>query len=446
MMTRTFPDALDTRTIFRGYAVVAWVAGASLWLLNPIRFALGLSLLPGASALPLRVAGAAVAAAGCFAFALVGVDDPAARRRGLAWLAWGHVVVLAATIFEVLTAAGGPGLAWQIAFAALSSAVWILWHFWWYAGGLPPGGLPSHEPLFGAPGEPSTEQLRSTYEEQIRTAAAQEERNRLARDLHDSIKQQIFAIQTAAATAQARFDSDRTGAGAAIQQVRSSARDAMTEMEVMLDQLRAAPLENTGLVEALKKQCETLGFRTGADVQFTVGALPPNESLPPGSQQAVFRMAQEALANVARHARAKHVTVNLDSTPYSLVLRVEDDGVGFDAESPTSGMGVSGMRARAAGLGGFLNLRSQPGGGGTLVRISVPRLTDEKADPRFYRRRAVLFGGLLLFQVAYTVWAFTREHDPVALAVLLPPAALLGALLAQACAGYLRLRRKQVNG
>jgi signal transduction histidine kinase len=82
--------------------------------------------------------------------------------------------------------------------------------------------------------------LRLQYEEQIREAARQEERVRLARDLHDAVKQQLFAIQAAAATVEARFDTDAAGARQALEQVRSSSREALTEMEVMLDQLQAA--------------------------------------------------------------------------------------------------------------------------------------------------------------------------------------------------------------
>ena len=79
-------------------------------------------------------------------------------------------------------------------------------------------------------------------------------------------------------------------------------------MEVMLDQLRAEPLENTGLVAALKKLCESIGFRTGAQVEFKLGAAPPTGLSAPGAAEAILRVAQEALANVARHARASHVS------------------------------------------------------------------------------------------------------------------------------------------
>jgi signal transduction histidine kinase len=156
------------------------------------------------------------------------------------------------------------------------------------------------------------EAVRSAYERQIREAARQQERHRLARDLHDAVKQQIFVIQTAAATAQTRFDGDPVGARRALDEVRNAARAAMRELEVMLDSLQARPLEPSGLVAALREQCSALGFRTGAEVNVQVGALPPAGRVPPGMTQALLRIAQEALANVARHARATRVDLALD--------------------------------------------------------------------------------------------------------------------------------------
>ena len=152
----------------------------------------------------------------------------------------------------------------------------------------------------------------------------------VARDLHDAVKQQLFAIQTSAATAQARLTSDTDGVTSALEQVRTSTRDAMTEMEAMIDQLQSAPMENTGLVAALRQHSEALGLRTGAEVTFEAGTLPPSDALPPGTQQALFRAAQEAFANIARHARATHVHVRLRLVGDNFELTIRDDGAGFD--------------------------------------------------------------------------------------------------------------------
>jgi signal transduction histidine kinase len=235
--------------------------------------------------------------------------------------------------------------------------------------------------------------LRSAYEEQIRQAARREERARLAADLHDAVKQQLFVIQAAAATVQARFDTDAPGARAAIEQVRTATREAMTEMDAMLDQMHASPVENVGLIEALSKQCEALGFRTGAAVTFSHEPLPPATSLGPGAQPAIFRVAQEALANVARHARARQVTVRLGVRKRALVLDVVDDGAGFDpiAQRPAMGMGIRNMQARAAEIGGHFDLASGPGKG-TTVSLSVP-LTARSA--RAYLFLSVTFASVL---------------------------------------------------
>jgi len=157
----------------------------------------------------------------------------------------------------------------------------------------------------------------------------------------------------------------------ALDQIRSSAREAMTEMEAMMDQMRSVPLENASLVEALKKQYEALGHRTGAQVEFRLGDLPPNETLLPGSQQAILRVAQEALANIGRHARANNVTVSLGSFIDRLELRIQDDGAGFDQLQARRGAGITNMRARAEEFGGNFNVTSGPGSGTTVV-LSIP--------------------------------------------------------------------------
>ena len=238
-------------------------------------------------------------------------------------------------VIQVTTVIEHPAGGEALAVGGLILAVTVFWCAYATADEVPWGRLASdHQSLFGDPRELPTPELRSTYEEQIRAAAAQEERNRLARDLHDSIKQQIFVIQTAAATAQARSGADPNGAARALEQVRSSAREAMVEMEVMLDQLRAAPLGNTGLVEALKKLCEAVKYRSGSGGHHLKhGELPSHEAFPPGSQDALFRIAQEALSNAARHARASRIEVSLEASAVSLQLRVNDDGRGSTAKA-----------------------------------------------------------------------------------------------------------------
>ncbi len=217
-----------------------------------------------------------------------------------------------------------------------------------------------------------TRHLRGQLVHQISEAAAQEERNRLARDLHDSIKQQIFSISVSAAAANARIETDIDGARIALQDVKQSAQEAMVEMRAMLQQLSPAPLEKVGLLQAMRDQCNALAYRTGADVQATFSELPPDDRLPPGAQEAIFRITQEALSNIARHARAKHVNVTLavqDET--QLTLNIHDDGQGFDTNERGNGMGLSNMQNRLESVNGQIDIHSTPGNG-TQIQVKIP--------------------------------------------------------------------------
>ncbi|MDX2044121.1 MAG: sensor histidine kinase [Acidobacteriota bacterium] len=249
--------------------------------------------------------------------------------------------------------------------------------------------------------EPGAEALREQWAQQIHEAAAQAERNRLARELHDSIKQQLFSINVNAATVQARWENDETGAKTALESVRNSVREAMAEMEAMLQNLRPAPLETIGLVEALRQQCESLQYRTGANVTAEIGELPANQELPPGAQDAVFRIAQEALANIARHARAQNVKVRLHRQTHgdedTLWLKIEDDGSGFQV-SEANGMGLANIRSRVLEIGGSLQIESREGEG-TSLTVNVPLAATGSREVRHELRNAFVFT-LIGFSIA----------------------------------------------
>ena len=214
---------------------------------------------------------------------------------------------------------------------------------------------------------------RKRMVDQIGRAAVQEERNRLARDLHDSIKQQLFSISTSAAAAQAHWQSDPEGSQKALEDVQQSARAAMVEMDAMLQHLSPTPLATSGLLDALRQQCEALEYRTGAKVSTSFDPLPSSEQLPVGMQETLFRMTQEALSNVARHARATNVNVRLECSDNEkhVKLEVRDDGQGFDVEGADQGMGLTNLVTRAEGIGGQTEIRSKKGEG-TSVRIVIP--------------------------------------------------------------------------
>lgn len=229
---------------------------------------------------------------------------------------------------------------------------------------------------------------------QAPSAAAREERRRLARDLHDSIKQQLFSVKMSAAAAEARWDGDPAGARTALADIRRSAQAAMVEMQALLKQLRPETVVTEGLVEALREQAEALGYRTGAAVHFELGELPGEERLPPRVREQLFRIAQEALSNIARHARPQHVHVWLGTTEVPegsfLVLRIRDDGQGFDPAAETSGMGLHNIRERVESLLGRLVLESSPGNG-TELRIYVALQEADACGDRELRRRSEPF-------------------------------------------------------
>ena len=249
------PKPISVPVVLRVYAALFGLAGVMLLIWG--------QAWSGQAQLA-RALGIGSIVAACCAAALSWVSNARAQRRSLFWFAMGHVALWLAA---VLGWGWVPGLADQ-AVAILGGTAFVLFFLWLTAEGEFPREPFATAGVFGPPASAPVEPLRSQYEQKIRQAAAQEERNRLARELHDSIKQQIFAIQTAAATAQVRLAGDSGGAREALDQIRSASREAMTEMEVMLDQLRAEPLENTGLVAALKKLCDSIGFRTGAQVEF----------------------------------------------------------------------------------------------------------------------------------------------------------------------------------
>lgn len=261
--------------------------------------------------------------------------------------------------------------------------------------------------------------LRQNLLRQASDAAAQQERNRLARELHDSIKQQIFGISMAAAAVEARWNVDPQGAREALGDVRRSTQEAMVEMNALLQQLAPAPLEKVGLRQALRDQCEALGYRTGAEVRAEFGELPGDDRLPPGAQESLFRIAQEALSNVARHARADQVRLylGLPDRDDALILEIQDNGQGFEGEAeydgsePHRGMGLDNIRQRVSALDGDLDINSAPGEG-MVLRVSIPLVgpeTLEEEEATAYRQdhtfnKAFLVGlggGLALIAVLF---------------------------------------------
>jgi len=200
MNENVHPVRIDTRLVLRGYAALMLTAGGLVILWGPLWFGTEPGGVPWLQGALVRILGSVAVAAGCAAVALGNVPEPEWRRQGLLWFAIGHGVVAAVAVIQS-AAIPGVGVAAAISTVALTAA--LLFSFAFQSGEGADGRFGRMISLFGDTASPSTRQLRSAYERGIRQAAAQEERHRLARDLHDSVKQQLFAIHTGAATAQA---------------------------------------------------------------------------------------------------------------------------------------------------------------------------------------------------------------------------------------------------
>ena len=199
---------------------------------------------------------------------------------------------------------------------------------------------------------------------------AVEERNRLAREIHDTLAQGLTATALQLESADALLDAGSQKAHEPLRRALSLTRSNLEEARRSVLDLRAAPLEGRPLSGALKALVDGWEAETGIGVRYlTVNASRP---LPPRVEAALYRICQEALTNVARHAGAQRVTVRLVATPERVQLVVEDDGRGFDAsEVPEDRHGLLGMRERAEMLGGALEVRSGPGAG-TRIEATIP--------------------------------------------------------------------------
>jgi len=204
---------------------------------------------------------------------------------------------------------------------------------------------------------------------EAREKAALEERQRLARELHDSVSQALYGIALGAQTALERLEDNPPGAGEPLDYVLSLAEAGMAEMRALIFELRPESLEEEGLVAALGKQVAALEARHGIEVEDDLCEEPP---VPLPVKEAVYRIAQEALHNTVRHARAGKVMISLVRDLGSTSVEIRDDGLGFDAGADFPGhLGLRSMRERAARIGGTLEVSSSLGSG-TTVRARIP--------------------------------------------------------------------------
>ena len=204
--------------------------------------------------------------------------------------------------------------------------------------------------------------------EQAQQLAAVEERQRLARELHDSVSQALYGIALGARTARTLLDNEPARAVEPVEYVLSLAEAGLAEMRALIFELRPESLETEGLVEALQKQTAATRARYGLDVRTELGEEP---LLSLSEKEVFYRVAQEALHNVVKHAHASQVELKLMSEDGAVTLEVRDNGDGFDTATSFPGhMGLVSMRERATSLGASLNVESTPGAG-TTVRLSL---------------------------------------------------------------------------
>ncbi|MGN6816903.1 MAG: sensor histidine kinase [Solirubrobacterales bacterium] len=196
--------------------------------------------------------------------------------------------------------------------------------------------------------------------------AQEEERARVARDLHDEVNQSLTGLLLRLEAAREAAPPELEGE---IAETKALANQAMTELLSLARQLRPTALDDLGLAAAIGGQVEQLG-RGEVDARLEVTG--DFSDLGDDAQLVVYRVAQEALSNAARHSGADHIRVKLTRTETGgVVLDVADDGRGFAFDQAEGGLGIAGMRERALLVGGDLTIESRPGRG-TTVRLTVP--------------------------------------------------------------------------
>jgi signal transduction histidine kinase len=172
----------------------------------------------------------------------------------------------------------------------------------------------------------------------------------------------------AEAGSRALTDGEPEPAASNLREIRDTTQEALGEMRLLLFELRPPLLEEHGLAAALRARLQAVAARSGLVTDFDSEG---GERLPPDTEQELYRVAQEALNNVLKHAHAGRISVRLTVGNGQARLEVADDGVGFESNEAVEGLGLRGMRERVARLGGTLHLASAPGAG-TCVHVDVP--------------------------------------------------------------------------
>ena len=214
-----------------------------------------------------------------------------------------------------------------------------------------------------------TLRLEREIQEQAAELAAGRERARLAQELHDSVTQLLFSMTITAAAARRLLEQDRPGVDSKLDELSELGRDALAEMRSLILELRPGNLAEAGFTPALRTYVAAVQDRSGLVIRLNVS--PDLASLPAPVEDVLYRIAQEAIHNVVKHARAREVTVRISSLSDSVRLEIRDDGIGFDPGARIDGFGLPGMTSRAENLGGSVRVESARDRG-TIVTAVLP--------------------------------------------------------------------------
>jgi signal transduction histidine kinase len=221
-------------------------------------------------------------------------------------------------------------------------------------------------------------EMRSLYE-QAQELASLQERQRLARELHDSVSQVLYSIGLGAHTARGALEDDPEQAMASIDYVLALSEAGLAEMRALIFELRPESLEVEGLVAALSRQVAVLRTRHKLIVNVDIEE---DLRLSLEMKQALYRIAQEALHNIVKHARASVVELHLSEMADEVILEVRDNGKGFDTSASFPGhLGLRSMRERATKMGGTFTIESLPGQGTCMV-VRIPCVFDIRVEPQ----------------------------------------------------------------
>lgn len=202
------------------------------------------------------------------------------------------------------------------------------------------------------------------------------ERMRLARELHDSVSQELYGIAVAAHSARSMLERDPTRVADPLDYIHVLAESALLELRAIIFRLRPDAIANDGLVVGITRQAASVVARYGIRVDLAMNEEP---DLRLDAKEAAYRIAQEALSNAVKHAQAPSILVRLTENGEGVMLEVADSGIGFDPRTPRNGhLGLRSMEERAAAVGGCLEVESEVGKG-TRILLWLPATVSDAA-------------------------------------------------------------------